>query len=123
MTSVNWSSVQTGLLQVHVEKSKATAVSQSISQLHAHSLPVLTVPESEPMWPFTMNISTKMLSKNKDIDKTFFNEILSEMRQATSVIQITRKGYVHTLCNNNLFIQCMYASVHGVNIKVSSILS
>jgi hypothetical protein len=114
MTSANWKNMQTGLLQVHVEKTKAVvektkavvektkavAASESISE-RAHSLPVLMVPGCEPMMPFSMDISTKMLSKSRDIDKAFFNQVLNEMRAVTSVIQIVRKGYVRTLNNQS----------------------
>eukprot|EP00953_Heterococcus_sp_UTEX-ZZ885_P031870 16681-Heterococcus_DN1.PRE.1 len=92
MTSVNWENMQTGLQQVYVERTEAIAASQSINERRTHSLPELTVPVIEPMMPFTMNICTEMLLTHKDIDKAFFNQVLTEMRAVTSLIQTTRKG-------------------------------
>jgi hypothetical protein len=103
MTSVNWGNLQTGLQQVHVERTEAITASQSISERRTHSLPALTVPVIKPMMPFTMNICTEMLLTHKDIDKAFFNQVLTEMRAVTSLIQTTRRGYV---CTGNISMYC-----------------
>jgi hypothetical protein len=92
MTGTDWESVQTGLLQTHVEKVKANALSKQSTKQHTAQIQSAAV--RKPMMPFMMEISDKMLLTSKAIDKAFFNEILSDMRTKTSIIQITKKGYV-----------------------------